>query len=86
MRSCLEGMGRGANSIQLQDKRTSRREGENSGSKTFSAVYYNRVFHETIFNFSFHDMTEIIMNFEQAPIKIKWFLNPIKACWFGGIV
>lgn len=57
MRSCLEGMGRGANSIQLQDKGTSRREGANSQSKTLSGVDYNRVFHGNIFYFSICDMT-----------------------------
>lgn len=57
MRSCLEGKGRGENSIQLQDKRTSWREEENSQSKTLSGLDYNQVFHGSIFRFSFCDMT-----------------------------
>lgn len=88
MRSCLEGMGRAENSIQLQDKRTSWREEENSQSKTLSGLDYNQVFHGSIFCFSFCDMTRNSCRFRTHIYKEKWPLNfvfvSVKAGWFVG--
>ena len=88
MRSCLEGMGRAENSIQLRDKRTSWREEENSQSKTLSGLDYNQVFHGSIFCFSFCDMTRNSFRFRTHICKEKWPLNfvfdSVEAGWFVG--